>query len=152
MGYYQIHRQQILNSDIETIWDFASDTENLKKITPPEVGFEILSKSSMAMEEGMIIIYKISPILNIPTSWITEISHVVKHKCFVDTQLYGPYKFWHHQHKFDSIESGQTRMTDIITYETPFGIVGDIANALFLKSKLNKIFDHRTKVLDQMFN
>ena len=71
MGHYIFKREQTLNSDIETIWSFVSKPENLEKITPDNMQFSILSKSNLEMEEGMLIAYKISPFLNIKTTWIS---------------------------------------------------------------------------------
>jgi len=152
MGHYIFKRVQTLNSDIETIWSFVSKPENLEKITPDNMHFSILSKSNLEMEEGMLIAYKISPFLDIKTTWITMITNVKKHEKFIDQQVMGPYKFWHHEHKFQVISSNKVKMTDIITYIPPFGFLGDIANELFLKKKLNNIFDFRNIILNNMFN
>jgi|TARA_B110000116_G_scaffold111162_1_gene96394 ligand-binding SRPBCC domain-containing protein len=152
MGHYIFKRVQTLNSDIETIWSFVSKPENLEKITPDNMHFSILSKSNLEMEEGMLIAYKISPFLDIKTTWITMITNVKKNEKFIDQQVMGPYKFWHHEHKFQVISSNKVKMTDIITYIPPFGFLGDIANELFLKKKLNNIFDYRNIILNNMFN
>jgi ligand-binding SRPBCC domain-containing protein len=152
MGHYIFKRVQTLNSDIETIWSFVSKPENLEKITPDNMQFSILSKSNLEMEEGMLIAYKISPFLNIKTTWITMITNVKRNEKFIDQQVKGPYNFWHHEHKFEVISSNKVKMTDIITYIPPFGFLGDIANALFLKKKLNNIFDYRSNILNSMFN
>ena len=152
MGHYIFKREQTLNSDIETIWSFVSKPENLEKITPDNMHFSILSKSNLEMEEGMLIAYKISPFLDIKTTWITMITNVKKNEKFIDQQVMGPYKFWHHEHKFQVISSNKVKMTDIITYIPPFGFLGDIANELFLKKKLNNIFDYRNIILNNMFN
>jgi len=152
MGHYIFKRVQTLNSDIETIWSFVSKPENLEKITPDNMHFSILSKSNLEMEEGMLIAYKISPFLDIKTTWITMITNVKKYEKFIDQQVMGPYKFWHHEHKFQVISSNKVKMTDIITYIPPFGFLGDIANELFLKKKLNNIFDYRNIILNNMFN
>lgn len=152
MGHYIFKRVQTLNSDIETIWSFVSKPENLEKITPDNMQFSILSKSNLEMEEGMLIAYKISPFLDIKTTWITMITNVKKNEKFIDQQVMGPYKFWHHEHKFQVISSNKVKMTDIITYIPPFGFLGDIANELFLKKKLNNIFDYRNIILNNMFN
>ena len=103
------------------------------------------------MYEGMIITYKVTPLLNIPLSWMTEITHVKEKKFFVDEQRLGPYKMWHHQHIFEKCEQGVI-MKDIITYIPPFNFIGRIANTIFIEKKVNDIFDYRKKVLDELFN
>ena len=81
------------------------------------------------MYAGMIISYKVSPIFKIPLNWVTEITQVDKKKYFVDEQRLGPYSFWHHQHLFEVV-GDQVKMTDIVTYKPPFGIIGVIGGVL----------------------
>ena len=129
-----------------------SSPDNLSKITPNNMLFNITSKNKKEeMYPGMIITYKVAPILNLPLDWMTEITHVKKHKFFVDEQRLGPYKLWHHQHIFQECSEGVI-MKDIITYIPPYGIIGRIANYLFIKRQVEKIFDYRKKILDRMFN
>ena len=151
MGFYQFKRQQVIHRPIEELWLFISNPKNLKKITPDYMGFDVMSeKLSDKMYEGMIISYKVSPLLGVKTTWVTEITHIKEGTYFVDEQRVGPYKIWHHQHFLESIPEG-TLMTDIISYQPPFGVLGSIANKLFIKQKLEEIFDYRSKILIQLF-
>lgn len=102
------------------------------------------------MYPGMIISYKVSPLLNIPMSWVTEITHVEPGVYFVDEQRVGPYAIWHHQHKITPIEGG-VLMEDIVTYRPPMGPLGKIANALFIKKQLKTIFDFRFQAVEEIF-
>ncbi len=151
MSYTQIKKTQLIKCDLDTIWDFISAPENLKKITPKSMLFHILSTSNKKMYPGMIIAYKVAPILRIPITWITEITHVKNRKYFVDEQRLGPYKMWHHEHILEETKEG-ILMTDIITYIPPLGIIGKAINFLFIKRKVNSIFDYRKKVLEEIFN
>jgi ligand-binding SRPBCC domain-containing protein len=72
-------------------------------------------------------------------------------KYFVDEQRFGPYAMWHHQHHFKQVPEG-IEMTDIVHYKLPLGFLGDIAHSLFVKNQLKGIFDHRFKVVEEMFN
>lgn len=114
------------------------------------MGFEIVSKSGDTMYAGMIISYIVRPVLGIPIQWVTEITHVKEKEYFVDEQRMGPYNMWHHQHKIQPIEGG-VLMSDIVSYIPPFGILGSIANGLFIQKQLNGIFDYREKVLKDKF-
>jgi ligand-binding SRPBCC domain-containing protein len=129
-----------------------SRPENLSKITPEYMGFEVLTDiNGVEMYPGQIIEYKVSPMLGIKMYWVTEITHVKHKSFFVDEQRFGPYKFWHHQHHLKEVEGG-VEMDDIIHYKIPFGFLGNIANSLFVKNQLEGIFSHRFKVLDDMYN
>lgn len=151
MGFYQLKKTQILNQPIEKIWAFMADPQNLKKITPDYMGFDITTEISAEMYQGMIISYKVSPLLGIKTTWVTEITHIEEGKYFVDEQRIGPYVMWHHEHILEKHEKG-TLMKDIVSYKPSFGFLGSIANSILIKRKLNEIFDYRTKILEEMFN
>ena len=151
MSFYQFKKEQFINSSIEEVWDFISSPVNLKTITPDYMGFDIISETPKKMYQGMIISYKVSPLLGIKTTWVTEITHLEKLKYFVDEQRVGPYKIWHHQHILEPKENG-TLMKDIVSYQPPMGFFGNIANSLIIKRKLNEIFDYRTKVVNELFN
>ncbi|MBU2020033.1 MAG: SRPBCC family protein [Bacteroidetes bacterium] len=152
-GYYQYTTEQWLKGSLDEVWDFMSSPKNLKKITPPHMGFEITTDDKVLdkMYQGMIVGYKVSPILGLKMNWLTEITHVVDKKFFVDEQRVGPYKIWHHEHHLEESDSG-VMMKDIITYVPPFGFLGRIANEMFIKKQIDQIFSHRFKVLEKIFN
>ena len=151
MGFYQFKKEQIIETSLDELWDFISSPENLREITPDYMDFDITTdKLPDKMYPGMIISYKVSPLLGIKTTWVTEITQVVEKKYFVDEQRVGPYSIWHHQHIIEPIEKG-ILMTDIVSYSPPLGFLGSIANSLFIKSKLNEIFDYRTKAVEKRY-
>jgi len=152
MACSQIIREQLIKTDIKTIWDFVSSPANLNEITPKDMNFKIISNNKdQKMYPGMIILYKVSPLFKIPLFWATEITHLSEKNFFVDEQRIGPYKMWHHEHIFEEKDQG-VLMKDIVTYAPPFGILGSIANRLFIRRKINQIFDYREKTLERIFN
>jgi ligand-binding SRPBCC domain-containing protein len=151
MGYYTKTAEQKIPASIETIWEFMSSPKNLKKITPAYMGFDIISPNANdPIYPGMIITYKVSPLLGIKMDWVTEITHVKEGIFFVDEQRLGPYSMWHHQHHIEAIPGG-VLMRDIVTYIPPMWLLGDIANSIMIKSKLNEIFKHRFDAVEQLF-
>lgn len=152
MGFYKLSTVQKLPISLEEAWDYFSSPFNLQKITPEYMGFQITSEQTpeTKMYQGMIITYKVSPLLGIKLDWMTEITHVEDKKIFVDEQRFGPYSLWHHQHHFKEIEGG-VEMRDIVNYKLPLGILGDIAHAVFVKAQLKAIFDYRFKKLEEVF-
>ena len=151
MAFYQFEQTQKIPASIDAVWDFVSSPLNLKEITPDYLGFLVTSKNNEnKMYPGMIITYKVSPLFGIKLSWMTEITHIKDKEYFVDEQRVGPYSLWHHQHKLQPIEGG-VLMTDIVTYQPPFGFVGAIANTLIIKNKLKEIFDYRTIAVEKRF-
>ncbi|MFA7446678.1 MAG: SRPBCC family protein [Flavobacteriaceae bacterium] len=149
---HQLYREQQLNCDIETAWQFFSSPFNLTKITPKDMGFIVTSDlADEPIYEGMIIEYKVSPLLKIPMKWKTKITQVEHNKNFADFQQKGPYKYWNHFHEFIPNEKG-VLMKDTIDYELPLGILGSIAHVMVVKSKLNHIFNYRYGILEKLFN
>ncbi|MCE1165304.1 MAG: SRPBCC family protein [Bacteroidetes bacterium] len=143
--------EQILPIDIKTAWEFFSSPENLKIITPEYMGFDITSEyREKKMYPGMIITYKVSPLFGIKMNWVTEITHTAEPHYFVDEQRFGPYAFWHHQHKFAEVPEG-VKMTDVLHYKVKFGFIGKIANSIIVKKQLRQIFGYRKTKLEEIF-
>jgi ligand-binding SRPBCC domain-containing protein len=150
MKIYRFTKSQLLPITIDKAWDFLSNPKNLKKITPDYMGFNILEKEDTKMYAGQIIQYIVTPILGIPTKWVTEITHVKDKSYFVDEQRFGPYSLWHHKHFIKEVDGG-VEMLDIIDYKIPFGLIGRLANPILVKPKLNEIFDYRKQKLIELF-
>ena len=147
---YQLKSTQFIPASIETCWDYFSSPNNLKEITPKNMGFIIKTDLPGKMYEGMMIEYKVTPLLGIPMTWITEIKAVKEGEFFIDEQRKGPYAIWHHEHHFKEVEGG-VEMTDIVSYEVPFGILGKLVHPIIVKPKLDQIFNYRTKRVDEIF-
>lgn len=147
---YQYKTEHWLPISIEEAWQFFSSPANLAVITPPEMDFKILSTIGNDIYEGMIIDYKVKPLLGIAVKWQTEICKVERGKYFTDKQLKGPYKVWEHTHSF--IESnGGVLMKDVINYQLPFSFIGSIAHWLFVRKKIENIFNFRKNKLNKIF-
>lgn len=150
MKIYTLHTKQNLPITLDEAWDFLSDPKNLKTITPEYMGFNILRGADRAMYQGQLIQYIVTPILGIPTKWVTEITHVVDKKFFVDEQRFGPYALWHHKHFIKEIPGG-VEMEDVVDYKVPFGLLGQMVQPLIVAPKLNEIFEYRRKKLVELF-
>jgi ligand-binding SRPBCC domain-containing protein len=137
---------------LQEAWDFFSSPLNLANITPGDMNFKITSDygTDTVMYPGMLITYKISPILGIKMNWMTEITHVREGEYFVDEQRFGPYALWHHEHHFKVVKGG-VEMSDILTYGIPFGIFGRLANSIFVGKKVKEIFAYREKAIERIF-
>lgn len=149
---YSFQTTQIIPAPISEIWDFFSSADNLEDITPKGMGFKVISRfSGNKIYAGQVIEYTVRPLLGIPVYWMTEITHVEKHRYFVDEQRFGPYSLWHHQHHFKEVEGG-VEMTDIVHYKIPYWFFGDIANAILVRKKLKGIFDFRKKIIAERWS
>lgn len=151
MKVYKKETIQHINASIEECWNFFSNPRNLQKITPNTMGFQITDFDEKSMYAGQIIQYKVSPLLGLKLSWMTEITFVKENSYFVDEQRFGPYALWHHKHFFEPDGNG-VKMTDVVHYALPLGFLGRIMNTLLVNNKLKAIFEYRVKKVDEIFN
>ncbi len=147
---YQLRTKVFIPYPLAEVWDFFSAPENLKRITPSSMGFDILTESSGKMYPGQMIAYIVRPLAGIPTKWVTEITHVREAAFFVDEQRVGPYRMWHHEHHFTPTEGG-VLMEDIVSYQLPFGFLGRLVHPWLVKPKLKQIFGFRSEAIAQIF-
>lgn len=150
MKIYTLYSIQKLPISLDKAWEFFSNPKNLEVITPDDMAFKTISGDDRDIFPGQIIEYYVSPLLGIKMKWVTEITHVIDKKYFVDEQRYGPYALWHHKHFFTEIDGG-IEMEDIVHYKLPMGILGRLVHPIIIKPKLEKIFEYRRKKLIALF-
>lgn len=150
MAHHSIRAVQRIPISVDEAWRFFSDPAKLVDITPSDFGFKVISRHhGPVVYQGQIIEYTVSPLFGIPLYWMTEITHVVPMKYFVDEQRYGPYRMWHHQHHFTAIDGG-VEMTDIVHYSIPGWWMGRAINAVLVKKKLESLFRYRFQRIEEL--
>ncbi|MCS6830334.1 MAG: SRPBCC family protein [Armatimonadota bacterium] len=150
MKLFRFETRQTIPAPLEKVWDFFSSPANLKVITPPYMGFDILTPVPEKMEPGTIIAYTVRPLLGIPMFWVTEITHVEPLRSFVDEQRFGPYRFWHHRHTFIPVDGG-VEMTDLVYYALPAPIIDGLINRLIVRPRIEEIFAFRRRKITELF-
>ena len=126
---------------------FFSDVENLERITPPELAFEIVTPRPIAIREGARIDYRLR-LFGVRLSWRTRITRWRPNDEFVDVQEIGPYKTWVHTHRFRDVPGG-TEITDHVAYELPLAPFGDLARPL-VRRQLHRIFEYRRRAVTSL--
>lgn len=149
MTTYRLERQQIIARPREEVFAFFSDASNLAKLTPEFLNFKIYTPAPIVMEPGTLIDYGLS-LYGVPMRWRTRIEEFTPNERFIDVQLKGPYRLWHHTHTFEDHPEG-TLMRDEVNYQLPFGPLGTLARALFVRRQLEQIFDYRIHVVESYF-
>ncbi|MFK7898165.1 MAG: CDP-paratose 2-epimerase [Myxococcota bacterium] len=139
---YTIRTDVTLGRSLDDTFDFFSDASNLEAITPPELRFSIKTPLPIEMKQGALIEYSLS-LYGVPFSWLTEISVWEPGVRFIDQQIAGPFKVWHHEHCFESLGADKSRIRDQVRYVLPFEPFGKIAHPL-VRTKLDRIFSYRT--------
>ncbi len=132
-------------------WGFFSDPRNLRELTPPDMGFSLTSDAPEVVYSGLILTYRLRPLLGLPTTWVTEITHVAVGARFIDEQRLGPYQLWHHEHRFRAIPGG-TEVFDDIWYALPGGPLGRLVHRAVVRNRLRSIFAFRRRVLAERFH
>jgi len=70
-------------------------------------------------------------------------------RAFVDRQLRGPYRLWHHRHEFAEADGG-TRVRDVVHYALPFGPFGELARVMLVRRDLDRIFAYRGEAVERL--
>jgi ligand-binding SRPBCC domain-containing protein len=145
---FRLQREQWIPRSIEEVFAFFADAKNLEAITPSWLGFRILLPEPIAMRAGAHIVYRLCW-HRFPMRWVTEIRSWDPPTGFIDVQLRGPYRHWHHTHSFQPVDGG-TLMRDVVQYALPFGCLGWLAHAWVVKADLNAIFDYRATTVSEL--
>jgi len=146
---YLLEREQWVPTPADEVFAFFSDARNLEALTPPWLGFSVLTPGRIRMAPGAQISYRLSW-HRIPLRWETEITQWDPPHAFEDVQLSGPYRMWRHTHRFEPVDGG-TRMTDRIRYALPFGFFGRLAHVVAVGRNLAQIFDYRHDQVRALF-
>jgi hypothetical protein len=146
---YQLIRIQRVPRPRAEVFAFFADAANLEALTPPFLAFHIESALPIDMRPGAIIDYRLK-LHGVPVRWRTVIESFEPGVRFVDTQARGPYRVWHHEHRFRDTEDGGTEVIDDVHYELPLPPFGRIAHP-FVRRELRRVFDYRRQVIAERF-
>jgi ligand-binding SRPBCC domain-containing protein len=149
MSRHVLERTTVVPGKLEEVFAFFAAPQNLAKITPPEMGFNIVSGPGRPIREGDRIEYRIR-IAGVPLRWRTLITSWRALESFADFQELGPYRHWHHTHTFRAVPGG-VEMHDRVEYELPLGWLGDLVAGWMIRRQLKKIFDYRGEVIVRTF-
>jgi len=147
---YRLRSVSVVDSPREDVCEFFARPENLGVMTPRTMQFEILESSDERTKTGSEFRYRIR-LHGVPMPWKTRIETFDAPDRFVDVQLSGPYRHWLHEHRFEALPGGRTRVTDTVWYVPRFGIFGRIAHALFVRADLRRVFGFRARAMALRF-
>jgi len=148
--HLRVSHQTLLSR--EEAWDFLGTISNLERMTPKHMRFKLLSDPLKKIEMGSVLAYSIRPLPFLKMIWVSEISAYEPLKRFCDTQLSGPYASWIHEHRIEGEDNGPCTLIDEVFFELPFGVLGSLEYALYVKSALLKAFSYRRDRLNELTN
>jgi uncharacterized protein YbjT (DUF2867 family)/ligand-binding SRPBCC domain-containing protein len=149
MTTHRLRAELIVDRPIDEVFAFFSRPENLGRITPPGLQFELRSWDT-AMRDGLEVDYRVRPLLGIPVGWRSRIADYDPPHGFRDIQLKGPYRSWEHRHAFVA-EGDRCRVVDAVEYSLPLGVLGELAHATVVRGQLAEIFRHRARTIQSIF-
>lgn len=150
MRVYRIEACQRLATTPDEAWDFFSNPDNLREITPPDLDFRISVPLPDTIRPGLMVAYTIRPFLGRQVGWLTEITAVDVPRYFVDEQRIGPFSLWHHEHSLGPIKGG-TEVRDLVTYGMRGEPITRPIHRTLVQPRLRKIFTYRRHVLARRF-
>lgn len=137
-----LERSQRLELPGEQAFAFYADALNLEAITPPWLGFRVVTPGRIEMAAGTRIDYRLK-LHGVPLRWRTRIEAWEPPLRFVDVQLSGPYSLWEHTHSFEPHGEMGVEIRDRVRYALPLGPLGALAHSLIVRRDLERIFDYR---------
>jgi ligand-binding SRPBCC domain-containing protein len=146
---YRLQRRQVVGGELADVFGFFKSPLNLEAITPPWLGFRVLHTTDAEVREGTRIKYGLR-LHGIPFRWESRITEYRENEMFADEQITGPYRHWYHRHLFHQVPGG-VAIEDVVEYQMPFGPLGRLAHAVAVRSQLQRIFDHRARVIGAQF-
>jgi ligand-binding SRPBCC domain-containing protein len=150
MKTHTLETETTIDSPLAKVFPFFESPENLARITPPSVGFRILTPLPIRMQTGAVIDYTVR-VFGFRVHWRTLITDYTPGRQFVDQQIKGPYALWHHTHTFEE-RDGRTVMRDRVVYALPFGLLGRMVHRLMVRRQVERIFKYREQVIQKIFS
>jgi ligand-binding SRPBCC domain-containing protein len=145
MPVHVLRREQRLPGPPEAVFPFFADARNLEAITPPLLEFRLLTPEPIQMGVGTFLQYALR-LRGVPVRWDTLIQAWDPPHRFVDVQVRGPYRLWHHTHELEPLDGGTaTLMRDTVRYALGFGPFGEIARRAVVERDLEAIFAFRAE-------
>jgi ligand-binding SRPBCC domain-containing protein len=142
---HRLEREQLVRAPLGRVFEFFSKAQNLEALTPPWLRFQVLTPEPLEMRVGTVIEYRLR-LRGVPMRWVSVIDEWEPGRRFVDRQLCGPYRVWHHTHEFAPHPDG-TLVCDRVRYAIPFGPLGALARRAFVRRDLGRVFDFRRQAV-----
>lgn len=148
MKVHRLEREQLLRHPLDEVFAFFSQAGNLSRITPSWLSFDVLTPEPIPMQVGTLIEYKLR-VHGVSLRWVSRIEAWEPCRGFIDRQIRGPYALWHHRHTFEAA-GDQTIVRDMVDYGLPLGPLGELADRLFVRRDLERVFEYRHEAVERL--
>jgi ligand-binding SRPBCC domain-containing protein len=136
-------RSCVVRAPIADVFAFHLDTRNAARISPRTMPVvDVRGSFPLAQGDEVEIVVRLWP-TPFRQTWHVQAKRVVEPTLVTDRMLAGPFPSWVHQHRFEDLGDGSTRLTDHVDYRLPLGLLGAAADALLVRRMLARTFRHR---------
>ena len=135
------HYQIYIDRPPEAVFAFHADLSNHPRTSPPQMREQVLKGLEEPLGEGARVVFRARH----AGRWQRLEAEIVQWDppvSFVSRQVRGPFRAWTHRHAFRPFQSG-TLLTDQIEYQLPYGILGRLADQLWVGPHLDRFFAYR---------
>jgi ligand-binding SRPBCC domain-containing protein len=143
---FRLTTELLVRESREQLFEFFADAFQLETLTPPWLRFSVQTPRPIDMHAGTMIDYTLR-LHGWPIRWRSKISAWEPPFQFIDEQVRGPYRYWHHLHTFDKADGG-TLVRDVVHYAVPLGF---IMHPLLVRRDLTRIFQYRREAMSRLF-
>jgi len=139
--------ETIVSAPIERVWTFHAEIGNLVRVFPLNVRPHVL-KLHETFQPGSEFVLRLGIGFSF-IHWHGRIVEVDPPTRFVDRQIAGPFAYWRHEHCFEPLHDGRTRLTETIDYRVTTGPLGALLDVLFVRWQLRALSSFRTRALQR---
>jgi ligand-binding SRPBCC domain-containing protein len=142
----------VVHSPIEHVFAFHLDTRNAARISPRTLPvLEVRGTFPLAQGDEAEIVVRLWP-TPLRQTWRVRAERVVPPTLLLDRMLSGPFPCWLHEHRFEDLGDGTTRLTDHVDYLLPLGVLGTVADRLVVHGQLERAFRDRQRRTQQLLD
>jgi ligand-binding SRPBCC domain-containing protein len=144
----KIYIETLINAPIERVFDLSLNID-LHKLSMVHTNEEaIAGRTSGIIKEGEWVTWRAKH-LGITQKLTVKITKVERPRYFRDEMVKGAFKSMAHEHIFEA-KGDRTLMIDVFEFESPFGPIGRLFNALFLENYMRKLLTERNEVIKRV--
>ncbi len=142
-----IHLTTFIAAPIERVFDLSRSI-SLHKISTAHTNEEAIGGiTSGLINKNETVTWRAKHLFK-TRYFTTLISEMQSPTFFIDEMQKGDFKSLKHEHHFKKIDNG-TIMIDILSFESPYGIIGKWFNKIYLKNYLQKFIVQRNVVIKE---
>lgn len=137
-----------INADKKTVFDLSRSIDAHVLSAKQTNEKAIAGRTSGLIELGETVTWRAKH-LGIYQELEVKITAFDRPNFFVDEMIRGAFKSFRHEHHFTE-ENGITNMKDVFDYQSPFGIIGKLADVIFLKNYMIRFLETRNLAIKEM--